>query len=310
MKVFLIILFIILGLIVLYLFLSFCVYIAIFESPNPHQKRYDDYPDDPLFKGSYEKVKDLIATLKKEPCEDVYIKSYDKLTLRGRYYHQNDNAPLAICAHGYRGTPIRDFCGGYQVLKEQGFNILLIDHRAHLKSKGHTITFGIKESKDVMSWIKYANQRFGNDKKIVLVGISMGAYTVSNVIINEKIPDNVICAIADCPYHSPKAMVKHSCIHDVHIPWFVGGPLLFTGALIFGHFNLFKKDFDLTNKKAQRDILIIHGDIDNIVPCKFSENIDHVQREIFEGADHGLSYVVDPIRYKKISSEFVRDHLK
>ena len=79
MQVFLIILFIVLGLIFLYLFLSFCVYIAIFESPNPHQKRYDDYPDDPLFKGSYEKVNDLIATLKKEPCEDVYIKSYDKL---------------------------------------------------------------------------------------------------------------------------------------------------------------------------------------------------------------------------------------
>ena len=29
-----------------------------------------------------------------------------------------------------------------------GINILLIDQRAHLKSKGHTITFGIKESDD------------------------------------------------------------------------------------------------------------------------------------------------------------------
>ncbi len=60
----------------------------------------------------------------------------------------------------------------------EGHNVLMIEERAHLESEGHTITFGIKERYDALDWIRYALQRFGEDTRIILVGISMGAATV------------------------------------------------------------------------------------------------------------------------------------
>ena len=303
---------IILGLVLLYLLISLFVYIVIFYSPNKQQKKGGDYPDDPLYSGTYDAVRGLIDTLKKEPCEEVFIKSFDKKILRGRYYHHKDNAPIALCFHGYRGTPIRDFCGGYQIMKSMGINVLLVDERAHLKSQGHTITFGVKESKDALSWINYVNNRF-IDAKIILVGISMGGYIVGNVIMNNDDLKNVKGAIMDCPFYSPKEILKTSCVRDVHIPWWIGFPLLATASNIYGHFSFTKKKDNLRGKKSFVKFMVIHGDKDSIVPVEFSEYLmeknPEMKRYLFEGADHGLSYLIDPNKYQEYCVNFVNECL-
>lgn len=308
-----IVLSVVLGLIVIILIISLFVYFAIFYSPNKYQKRDGDFPDASSYSGRYNEVVDLIEKLRNEPCEDVYIKSFDKVMLRGRYYHQDDNAPLAICFHGYRGTPIRDFSGGYQILKEQGFNVLLIDERAHLKSGGHTITFGVKEAKDGLCWIDYAINRFGKDIKIILVGISMGGYTVGNIIVNNELPNNVKGAILDCPYHSPKEILKTSCIRDLHVPWWIGSPILNIASRIYGHFSFTNKKNNLKGKKSHVDFIVIHGDKDSIVPCEFSEYLiegnPKSKRYVFPDADHGMSYLVDKDKYKECCVNFVNECL-
>ena len=302
------------GLIILYLFISFNVYWVIFHSPNKQQKKYGDFPNDPSLSQSYDLYIDLVKKLQSERYENVYITSYDKLKLRGRYYHSNDNAPIALCFHGFRGTPIRDFCGGYQILKERGYNVLLVDERAHISSKGHTITFGVKESRDATSWINYLINRFGKDTKILLVGISMGGYIVANTIINEDIPNNVFGAILDCPYHSPVEILRHSCVNKLHIPWWLGGTLLRSAAFIFGHFSFYKEKYQLTNKLAKVNFIVIHGDNDSIVPCQFSDNLLLANKEakkyVFKGAEHGVSYLVDKELYKKCVNDFINENLK
>ena len=308
-----IVLSVVLGLLIIYLIICFIVYILVFYSPNKQQRRDGDFPDDPLFSGKYETVFELISQLKKESYEEITIKSFDKTQLYGRYYHQNDNAPLAICFHGYRGTPIRDFCGGYQILKSQGFNILLVDERAHLNSKGHTITFGVKEAKDGLCWINYAINRFGKDLKIFLVGISMGGYTVGNIITRDELPNNVKGAMLDCPYYSPKEILKTSCIRDLHVPWWFGFPILFVSSTLFGHFSFINKKDNLRGKKSKVDFIVIHGDKDSIVPCEFSEYLleanPSAKRYVFSNADHGMSYLVDRDKYEEYCVNFVNEHL-
>ena len=293
---------------VIVILLSFICYIKAFYSPYKNQNDDCILFDLPAFKPI---EKGLIANIKKVqkiPYEEVRIKSYDGLELHANYYHTSDNAILDICFHGYRGTPIRDFSGGVKSYLNMGHNVLLVHQRAHCKSKGHTITFGIKESKDCLEWIKYAIKRFGKNQKIVLCGISMGASTILLASEN-KMPKNVRGLIADSPFSSPKAIIKKVCEDDMHIPFVMGYPFVWLGAMLFGHFNINKGDVKKALSHNKRRILLIHGEADTFVPCKMSQDIADNDKNIdivtFPNADHGLSFVVDQKRYEKIVNKFV-----
>lgn len=64
--------------------------------------------------------------------------------------------------HGYRSGAERDFSGGLPFGIESGFNVLLVDQRAHGKSGGRCLTFGIKERHDCLSWVEYVCARTKN----------------------------------------------------------------------------------------------------------------------------------------------------
>lgn len=255
----------------------------------------------------------LINELLTVPYEQVYIKSHDGLKLAARYYHVKDGAPLQIEIHGYRGTAIRDFCGGNKFAREMGHNTLLVDQRAHGKSEGHDISFGIKERYDCLQWINYARIRFGADVPIILSGVSMGATTV--IMTNEfELPDNVVCVIADSPYSTPEAIIRKVC-GDMKINHKLAYPFIKAGARMFAHFNLAEADALRAVKNAKIPILIIHGEADKFVPCDMSREImeaapGFVVRETFKEAGHGISYMCDSKRYEKISKEFIEKNLK
>ena len=123
-------------------------------------------------------MKELFHKLMERPFEFVTVQSHDGLLLSGRYYHVKDGAPLDIAFHGYRSSPLTDFSGGADLSNSLGHNLLLVDQRSHGKSQGRTITFGLQERYDLLRWVEYARNRFGEDQKILLYGISMGGATV------------------------------------------------------------------------------------------------------------------------------------
>ena len=59
-------------------------------------------------------------------------------------------------------------------------------------------------------------KHFGNDVKIILAGISMGASTVL-MAAGKPLPKNVIGVLADCGFSSPKEIIK-KCAGDLKIP--------------------------------------------------------------------------------------------
>ena len=125
----------------------------------------------------------------------------------GKYYEQKPGAPLEILFHGYHGAAERDFCGGFWLAREAGHNVILVDERGHGKSEGRVLSFGIKEQYDCLEWTKYATERFGEDTKIVLGGISMGASIVL-LAAGLDLPNTVKGILADCGYTSPKEIVQ------------------------------------------------------------------------------------------------------
>lgn len=246
--------------------------------------------------------------LKDRPCEFVTVTSHDGLVLSGRYYHIKEGAPLDIGFHGYRSSPLVDFSGGSELSFQMEHNVLLVDQRAHGKSEGRTIAFGIQERQDLLKWVEYAVERFGSDVKILLYGVSMGGATV--LMASElALPGNVKGIIADCPYAAPIEIILHVG-KKMPIPTWLIRPFAILGAKIFGGFDLTETDARKAVQQTPVPILIIHGEADGFVPQEMSDIVESnpkmVSRYTIPGADHGISYLVDTLRYRQIVTDFLK----
>ncbi len=280
-----------------------------------HRKDKDKHTeaDDGLDKDGYSQFReislDLIENFIKIPHEDVYITSRDGLRLHGRYFHVADGRPVAIQCHGYKSTPTRDFCGGGVMTMDMGFNVLMIEHRAHEESEGNTICFGEKEKYDLALWIDYVILRFGEKTKIMLYGMSMGAATV---ILTSALdlPKNVLGVVADCPYSSAKEIIKNT-IRGMKLPDAPLYPLVRLGAIILGKFDPNEADVARAAGEHKIPILLIHGEGDTFVPCDMSRKIYESLKDdplcslnTFPNAEHGISYLHDTPRYISLVREF------
>ena len=290
---------------------ALCLYCfnTCFYSAN--NKPHDAYG--PLYGEQFIAVKEEILAstqrLDKVEFEPVQIKSFDGLTLFGRYYHTKDGAPVKIIFHGYRSFAIRDAAGGFCMARKLGMNVLAVDMRAHGNSEGHVITFGIWERRDCLSWIKYINERFGKETPIVLSGLSMGAATVV-MAATLPLPSNVACILADSPYSSPAAIIKQVC-KDSHIPSWLAYPFIRTAARCLGGFNLEQTSALVGAEVSSIPILLLHGEDDRFVPCSMSKEIEEASDDMttivtFPDAGHGLSYIVHPEAYEKAVFDFLR----
>ena len=253
------------------------------------------------------RCRELIDRMVTLPLERVYIKSYDGLTLTGYYYEVKKGAPIEIFFHGFRGCWQRDFCGITEAALELGHNILFVDQRAHGESEGKFITYGIKECKDAVEWIKYVCRRFGEDTDIVLVGASMGGATVLSCA-GLVLPENVKAIISDSAFDSPIGIITRVAGGGSFRNSLVRGGASLTARVICG-FNIFESSAVEAVKKSKTPILLMHGLGDKLVPYEMAEKIaganPAVRLELFEGADHIQSYLADSDRYKAIYKDFL-----
>lgn len=263
------------------------------------------------FDPHHDKMIEIVDKAMAIPFEEVFIKSCDGLDLFGRIYHQKDGAPFHIQFHGYRGNGIRDFSGGLQLALSTGDNVILIDQRAHGRSGGHVIAFGLKERFDVLSWVNYVIDRYGKDTEIFLEGVSMGAATVL-MASSMNLPDNVKGIVADCPYSSAFGIVT-----TVARNWYkigsISKPFIFISALLFGRFNILASELVKAVKETKVPILLIHGTVDDFVPFEMSEAIKNANPEMIrfvpvEGASHGISCLVNYELYKSEVYRFWKEN--
>lgn len=260
-----------------------------------------------VFRAQSEKmIRDTLSI----PYEDVFITSFDGLRLHAKFYAASERkAPVQIMFHGYKSSAERDFCGGLREGIDGGFNMLLVDQRAHGESEGKYLTFGVNERFDCLSWASYAAERFGNDVKIYLYGISMGASTVL-MASALPLPKSVSGIVADCGYTSPKAIIC-SVLRDHHVPAAPVYAVAKLGARLFCGFDLDSASAPDALRRSHIPVLFIHGDDDRFVPCRMSrENFEasaaeHKKLLIVHNAGHGLSYMLDRPAYLSALHEFL-----
>ena len=223
-------------LILIALALSYFGYCLAFRAPKHIDAELQPLPLGEQYEPRHPNIRKSIDIMRSVPFEEVYITAHDGKKLFARYYHTKNNAPVQIQFHGYKSNAYLDFCGGHYLARKVEHNVLVVDQRSHGKSEGNTITFGVKERRDVLSWIEYVINHFGSDTPIILCGLSMGAATVL-MSADLGLPENVKGIIADCPYSSPKEIIQ-KVGKDMHFPPKLLYPFVKLGAFVFGQFNV------------------------------------------------------------------------
>lgn len=287
----------------------YCFNTAFYAKPN----RIDDIHDVPntdQYKPYYNEMISLIDKLNQEPFEAVSTVSVDGLTLRGRLYMRDENAPIEIAFNGYRTTGVHDAGGIFQLARKAGHNILIVDQRATGKSDGTVISFGIKERFDVLSWVNYINQRFGTKMKIILIGGSLGGATVL-MASNLDLPSNVVAIIADSAYTSPKEIII-KVIKSMYLPANFIYTFVKFAAKLLGHFNLEEATASDSVMHTNKPILFIHGGSDHYVPCEMAKenfqkcNSKNKQLLIIPDAPHDISLLTDWNTYQNTVFNFYK----
>ena len=251
----------------------------------------------------------MVDDARKLKYEDVFIKSHDNYTLHGRYYETKENAPVQIMFHGYRSHPLKDFSGGLKLAVDMGYNVLLVDQRAHGESQGRCLSFGILERYDCLAWSRYVVERCGENTKIVLSGVSMGAACV--LMASElELPPNVKGIIADCGYNSPSEII-HKVMRDLKYPEFPMYQFIKLGARLFGKFDLESASAREALKKSKIPVLFIHGDDDRFVPYEMSVdnyNACASQKTLctIPKAGHALGFVTGKEAYINAVEKFLK----
>jgi pimeloyl-ACP methyl ester carboxylesterase len=249
------------------------------------------------------------------PYSDVYITSFDGLKLHGRLIENSSAKGTIVMMHGYRSYPENDFSCVFSYYYGLGFNLLMPDQRAHGSSEGKYISFGALEKYDARDWCVYVAERFGEDHKVVLDGISMGATTVMLAASLDGLPKNVCGVIADCGFSSMKDELAYVLKRDYHLPSF---PIMNIEELycrLFMKIRFSDTDTIASLKKAKIPVLFLHGEGDNLVPCEhtvrsYEACVSEKRFVSVKDAGHGLSYLYDTETCKAELKKFLSEILQ
>lgn len=238
--------------------------------------------------------------LKQHGAQGITTRSSDGLRLHGLYVPAEDPKGTILLVHGYRSSYLVDFGPAFAYYHDLGLNLLIPEQRSHGESQGKLITFGIKESDDMLQWLKYHNAELG-ELPIILSGLSMGASTVIYMLA-KTLPSNVKGVIADCGFTSPVEILSVIFRKLTHLP---SKPALFVTDILtraFAGFSIRKYDSRKILDRCSMPILMIHGTEDTFVPCVMTQaayDACTAPKDILlvAGAEHGVSFLVDKEQY-------------
>ncbi len=291
--------------IIVLLLLLLCIGVGVylfFTACSREELNLDD--DEAVKTGPYGKyAAEIIAGrhwIEDHPHEELTMKSADGLNLRAVWVPAENARGTVILAHGYHTNFLVDFGPVLEVYHSKGFNLLLPYQRSHGKSEGKFITYGVKESRDMLGWIGLMNERFGS-MPILCSGLSMGASTMM-YLAGMDLPENVKAFVVDCGFTSPKEIISYVFRQRIHLPaW----PFLWVADLcarLFAKFRLDECNAVDTLAKNKLPILMVHGLDDTFVPAEmtrrgFAACGGDKQLLLVKNAKHGLSFWVDQRSY-------------
>lgn len=243
--------------------------------------------------------------------EYIEIETDDGEKLVGHFYKCENEKRIIVAMHGWRSSWSKDFGGIADFWHKNNCSVLYAEQRGQNNSGGEYMGFGMLERHDCQKWINWVSERFGGEKSIYLAGLSMGATTVL-MTAGLELPQNVCGIMADCGYTSAHEIWKHVAENNLHLSYGLLGKI--ANDICKRKINLGTNDYSTIEAMEQNSIpvLFIHGTADKFVPVEMTyRNYEACKAPkrllIVPGAEHGMSYFIEPERYKKAVVDFWED---
>lgn len=198
-----------------------------------------------------------------------------------------------------------------QPYPEMGFNVLLIDQRAHGLSDGKYNCLGFDEHRDLIKWAELIHDEYGN-KNIVLHGVCIGSSCCLQALVSENAPEYLGGLIADGMYTKFYESFKNHLV-EFKQPSF---PLMFFVNLSFklatGH-SMKRGNIDFIDKMT-KPMLFIHSKEDAYsLPYMADElyaKLPHDNKKIvwYDHGKHSHLRPTDPEKYDAAVKEFLVEY--
>ncbi len=249
--------------------------------------------------------RDFIAS--KDP-EEVMITANDGITLAADYVEAGSDR-TAIFLHGYHSDAGVNFPIQGKMFYEAGFNLILVDQRAHARSGGGRSTLGVLEGDDAVKWCEYAAER--GAAKIVVYGLSMGAFAIA-LAADRFDPATVRTLVIDCGFTSAYGQLVCECKRR-NLPWRLMMPWLRLAAKVSFGADI-KKDSTGSLARTRVPAFFIHGTADATVPVEEGKKNYEAcgsEKDIFltEGAAHTVAFPAGGNEARDRMFSFINENL-
>ncbi|OLC56180.1 MAG: hypothetical protein AUH85_06985, partial [Chloroflexi bacterium 13_1_40CM_4_68_4] len=240
--------------------------------------------------------------------ENVRLQTSDGLNLSGWFFPRGGDR-AAIVVHGRnsnriqsdvddvrRGERIADF------LIADGFSVLLFDLRGHGNSDGDRYSLGYYERRDVAAAIEYVMSRGYAERRIALLGVSLGAGTVLQEL---ALHPNVGPIVTDSAYEDVDTLLQEKLEQETKLvpSWFTPGVLL-AASVELGISTEQVRPIAFVRAHPERAFLFIHCAEDEMVPLHHAQDLkaasQNAQSQLWieSGCQHAQGYETHPAEYQ------------
>jgi pimeloyl-ACP methyl ester carboxylesterase len=256
---------------------------------------------------------DILPSVISQDFENISVNTKDNITLKG-WLFKNTSNKLIIMVAGFRQNRINNDYYGVLIAKELidlNYNVLLFDNQATGESGGNHITFGIKESRDLISVVNFAKTKGFEAKNIGIIGDSMGA--ISLLLVSDQLKD-IGAMVVDSPAKNIKNVITNILQNENHIsPFFHPGIFFILRYAYQIDVNAIQPALHVA-KVPQRVFLYLHGGLDtSIYPLESKELLaisnPKSKLVIFPNGKHIETYKNDPELYRKTVFPFLLQNL-
>jgi len=237
--------------------------------------------------------------------QTIHLVTKDSLLLEAWYIPMDSSKGTVILFHGLGGNKSNVLKQAYE-FRYLGFNVMLVDFRAHGRSDGNITTMAYTESEDVKLAYEYVLKK--GEKNIILYGLSMGSVVIMKAFYDYNITPSR--AILEIPFSNFKRLVgvRGKMIGFPEKPF---GSFITFWASIERGFNGFRQDTYKYARKINCAVLMQCGATDIFAsPAErdfIFENIPSSEKKlvIYDHASHQPLLTADPLKWRQEVSEFI-----
>ena len=285
---------------------SKCVYNATLRRTSPEKwGRAPSAPDDPESM-EMDAMGMAWAEANRHAVKEVHV-TRDGVDLYGEYYDFGHKRAVMILSG--RTESLR--YGYYFAIPyaAAGWNILVVDPRAHGKSGGEFNTVGFEESRDDIAWVKHLRDAHGVEQ-VVFHGICIGAAGGMLALTSEDCPDTVCGMVTEGMFPNfGESMKNHLIERKKPVKTFY--PLINAWMKHYTGHSMNKGPIDVIHK-MDLPLLMLHSREDRYSTPEYAQRLFDLagtsdKRLVwFPVGRHSMLRITDTERYDTAVKEFVK----